>query len=588
MSIAITTRSYDNLRSGANTQETVLTPANVKSRGIKLLFLLPLPNDKRGCEAQPLIVPSVKIGNRERRDIVYVATMANDVVAFDANVGAQLWKVNLGTPINGTAGPQGIDRWGINDHWGILSTPVIDLNAEVMYACSWTSPDGSPQQARHVIHAISLRDGAPVHQPLDLQGTEYSPGHGLPKLLFNSLNRKQRAALLLANGALFIAFGTVHENDIEARGWIIVVDTASFRVSAVWTSTARGSGGGIWQAGAGPAADAAGNIYVMTGNGDFDGVTDFGESIIKLRYTPPRSNHEGALSVVDWWTPWTDDQRVGQSPATSFESMPSNFRPLHYLAAMGAAPQAGDWKDMDLGSGGPVLVPTIGAVLAGGKDGILYTVNLAKLGKTKPTDLNPVVTAQNYAKLKSSPIFYTYYPGPQLSPAPGDISTLNVNINQRTYHLHGTPVVWNSKDHGLMHFCWGENSALRAWALDATGRSTYLAGGAEIASVQATTPLGGMPGGMLSLSANGRGDGIVWASIPYGDANTSISAGRFLAYDASNFAKFPDGSGWIKPLWDSEQWNWHFSHNKFNRPIVWNGRVFLPTYDGEVLVLGLA
>jgi hypothetical protein len=67
-----------------------------------------------------------------------------------------------------------------------------------------------------------------------------------------------------------------------------------------------------------------------------------------------------------------------------------------------------------------------------------------------------------------------------------------------------------------------------------------------------------------------------------------ISPGRFLAYDASDFGAFSDGSGWIKPLWDSQQWNWQFSHNKFNRPVIWNGRVFLSTYDGDVIVLGLA
>jgi hypothetical protein len=44
----------------------------------------------------------------------------------------------------------------------------------------------------------------------------------------------------------------------------------------------------------------------------------------------------------------------------------------------------------------------------------------------------------------------------------------------------------------------------------------------------------------------------------------------------------------VVPLWDSQQWNWQFTHNKFNRSVVWNGRIFLPTYEGEVLVLGLA
>jgi hypothetical protein len=245
------------------------------------------------------------------------------------------------------------------------------------------------------------------------------------------------------------------------------------------------------------------------------------------------------------------------------------------------------WSDQDFGSGGPVLAPAAGALLAAGKDGILYTPSLRNLGKTQPHDLDPQTTAQNYNKLRATPIFYTYYPGPQMSPAPGNITSLNVLENGRTHHLHGTPVLWQSKVHGLMHYCWGENGNLRAWKLENTGASTYLANGAEVASADSPPP-GGMAGGMISLSANGDSDGIVWASIPLLDANTQVSPGRFLAYDAADFGKFSDGSSWIKPLWDSQQWNWHFSHNKFNRPVVWNGRVFLPTYDGEVLVLGLA
>jgi hypothetical protein len=239
----------------------------------------------------------------------------------------------------------------------------------------------------------------------------------------------------------------------------------------------------------------------------------------------------------------------------------------------------GAWGDQDFGSGGPVLVPTAQALLASGKDGILYTGDLHNLGKTKPADLSPAKTAQNFARLRTSPIFYTYYPGPQLSPTPADPAKLNVWEDQRTHHLHGNPVLWNSAAHGLMHFCWGENGNLRAWSLSNAGVSTYLACSAEVASPQAAVPLGGMPGGMISLSANGDTSGIVWASVPYTDANMELSAGRFLAYDAAQFGRFSDGSGSIVPLWDSQQWN---------RPVVWNGRVILPTYEGSVLVLGLA
>src|ERR1700736_5250389 len=99
MSFAVTTHSYDNARSGSNTRETILTPAAVKERGIRHLFSLKLPGDARGCEAQPLIVPGVRVNDGTVHHVVYVATMANRVFAFDANNGAELWMVQLATPI---------------------------------------------------------------------------------------------------------------------------------------------------------------------------------------------------------------------------------------------------------------------------------------------------------------------------------------------------------------------------------------------------------------------------------------------------------------------------------------------------------
>jgi outer membrane protein assembly factor BamB len=587
MKIAIPTRSYDNVRSGANTHETILNPQNVGQRGVKLLFAIPLSGDARGCEAQPLIIPAVPLPDGSKRDVLYAATMANKIFAFDAATGAQLWAVELGTPVKST---KEIDYHLTNDHWGILSTPVIDVAAHVMYVCTWSSPDGSAKKATHSLHALRLRDGSAVHPALHFEGVSFQPGHGLPALQFRSTQRKQRAALLLVKNTVFIAFGTVAETGASARGWILAVDTAAFKITAVWASTSRGTGAGIWQAGGGPAADADGNIYVVTGNGDFDGVTDFGESIIKLQYTPATPDKPASLSAIDWWSPWTDDARVpGERAEERTAPVPTTFRKLPDALAHGALHATNDaWKDQDLGSGGPVLVPNTHAVLFAGKDGILYTGNTAALGKTQPADLEAPKAAGNYSKLKAPPIFYTYFPGFQLNPVPQNPATLNVLVDQRTHHMHGTPVVWKSAQHGLMHFCWGENAALRAWTMDAAGRCGYLATGIEIASAHSPIPPGGMPGGMMTLSAHGDRDGILWASIPYEDANLKVSPGRFLAYDVSNLGRFPDGSGWIKPLWDSQQWNWAFSHNKFNVPVVWNGRIYLSTYDGHILVLGLA
>jgi hypothetical protein len=49
------------------------------------------------------------------------------------------------------------------------------------------------------------------------------------------------------------------------------------QLGAVVTTPNR-LGGSIWQAGRAPAVDEKGNIYVVTGNGDYDGVANFSES----------------------------------------------------------------------------------------------------------------------------------------------------------------------------------------------------------------------------------------------------------------------------------------------------------------------
>jgi outer membrane protein assembly factor BamB len=594
---AVTTRSFDLARTGANTHETILTPAAVRARGIKRLFSLTVPGDARGCEAQPLIVPGLALPNGAVHDVVFLATMANEVVAFDANNGQQLWERSLGRPINGS---EEIDDHMINDHWGVISTPVIDLVAGILYACAWSSADGDWKNGQYSLHALRLTDGSPTQQPLNLEGATYNPGYGAPVQQFRSAERKQRAALSLTGGAVLIPFGTIQETATTARGWLIAADTRTWTISATWCSTARGSGGGIWHSGAGPAVDDQGFIYVVTGNGDFDGVTDFGESIVKLRYTPPPSTgRAGALVVVDLWTPWTDDGRTGGNPEgaaataiTAAKPRASNFRLGPHLARLGLMPMGmatGEWSDQDFGSGGPVLAPG-GTLLVAGKDGILYTASTSSLGKTTLADLKPAKVAANYAKLKAPPIFYTYYPGPAPSPEPENVETLNVFFAQRTHHLHGTPVLWQSETQGLMHFCGGENGNLRAWRLNANGSSSYLACSAEVASPQAPVPSGGMPGWMISLSANGETDGIVWALAPAGDANMELTPGRLLAYDAANFGVYGDGSKQLVVLWDS--WDWGtgcaFTHPKFNRPVAWEGKLFVPTYDGRIDVYGLA
>ncbi len=268
---------------------------------------------------------------------------------------------------------------------------------------------------------------------------------------------------------------------------------------------------------------------------------------------------------------------------------PSNFRLVPHLARLGMQPMNmdGAWGDQDLGASGIVLVEELGIGLVSGKDGILYTIALANPGQTSRTDLAPANVPANYARLAASPILYTYYDA-GVNPATSNPTTLNQLAGNVTHHLHGTPVYWPSAAHGKMHFCGGENGNLRAWSFGPSKASTYLGCSTAYASAQSPVPPGGMPGWGIALSADGNTGGIVWSLIPYKDANMELTNSRLLAYDAANLGHNADGSGELVPLWDSQDWGWNFLHPKFNRPVAVNGTVLVPTYDGRLLVLGLA
>jgi hypothetical protein len=92
-----------------------------------------------------------------------------------------------------------------------------------------------------------------------------------------------------------------------------------------------------------------------------------------------------------------------------------------------------------------------------------------------------------------------------------------------------------------------------------------------------------MPGGFLTLSANGGTNGIIWATVPLDDANRQVKPGYLIAYDALTFGRFPNGDPQILSLWRSG----NFVYNKFNPPVVAGGKVYVPTYDGRLIVFGL-
>jgi len=624
---SIATRSCDPARTGANNEEIVLTASAVRGKGIAKLFSLAIPDDPR-LEAQPLAIGGVRLRDGSVRDLILQASMGNTVFAFDAETGAAVWSRFLGRPITGT---RDVDRWLVNINWGILSTPVVDEAAGLLYACAWISEDdGTAARAQHVLAALHLADGTLARPLLNLEGAVYAPP-GLPRQTFASAQRKQRAGLALTQNHVLIPFGTIAETSKTARGWLLAVDVDAnpMRIAATWCSTVTGFGGGIWQSGAAPTIGPDGSIYVVTGNGSFAPAHgDYGESIVRLKLT---TGEQARFDVASWWSPWTDAARTGRAPEDF--AMDEEERPLpsnvsatavaghakrlglamheavareiaHVTVSSGAheddariAALIADhmdmmdepiWADQDFGSGGAVYVESARAVLAAGKDGVLYTVDGIALGNSQPADLTPEHSVSNYAKLRAPPILYTYF-DPAMQPAPASPDALNKYVQGATRHLHGTALLFRSAVHGTMHIVGGENSALRAWAIAADGRSTYLAGSDEIASAQSPRPPGGMPGWSIALASNVGADAIVAAMIPYKDSNMSLSPGRFLIYDAQSFASNADGSKRLQVVWDSQDWGPEhaFTHPKFNRPIIWKGRIYRPSYDGRIDVYGL-
>ena len=184
----VLTRSYANGRAGANTQETTLTPALVGSNLLVKQFSLDLTNDDPRIEAQPLFVSGVQVGG-QARDIVYVCTMANNVWAFDADTGQAVWPkpVNLAPPL--LPAPFDIQLFDINIHWGILSTPVIDLDTNTIYIVCWTSQDGSVANAQFQLHALDITTGEQRQQPITI--TANGAAQGAPNVLLVPSRNKQ-------------------------------------------------------------------------------------------------------------------------------------------------------------------------------------------------------------------------------------------------------------------------------------------------------------------------------------------------------------------------------------------------------------
>jgi hypothetical protein len=357
---AVTTYHYDNYRTGWNSSETVLTPANVASSKFGPLTTVLLDDQ---VDAQPLLVPGVNItagNNQGKHDVVYVVTGNSTIYAIDANAGTLLLRQNLGKPV---PSPLGCNNNGPNV--GITSTPVIDATSNMLYLIAYTQDTTGPAYRLHALDLGSLTDKL---TPQVVTGSHtLSDG---TTFVFNAIYQRQRPGLLLANGNVYAGFGSFCDFAANvSRGWLLgwnasslaplsanqVFDTQATSPNAFFLSS-------IWMSGYGLAADDSGNIVFVTGNSDYsgttyDGVTNIQESVVKVS--------PNLTTVVDLFTP-------------------SNQSSL-------------DQGDVDFGSGGVLVLPDQPGskphlAVAAGKFGTMFLMNEDHLGGYSTTKNNVLGT----------------------------------------------------------------------------------------------------------------------------------------------------------------------------------------------------
>jgi hypothetical protein len=284
--VNVLTFHNDNMRSGHNRQETILKPSNVHSNTFGKLFSYPVDGY---LYAAPLYVSKPAIPGLATHNVVFVATEHDSVYAFDADglVTMPLWQKSFIDPANGiTTVDANLDVHCNNlvPEIGITGTPVISLENQALYVVSEAKNQNTGTFFLE-LHALDLATGnEKFNGPIAITATVAGTGVGndgnghvafVPKLA------NQRPALLLANGMVYIAFAS-NCDEGPYHGWVLAYDALTLKQKAVFNTTPNGSEGGIWQSGNGPSASQYGNVFIGIGNGTFDGVTDYGESYVKL------------------------------------------------------------------------------------------------------------------------------------------------------------------------------------------------------------------------------------------------------------------------------------------------------------------
>jgi outer membrane protein assembly factor BamB len=551
------TQHNDTTRTGATYRERTLTKSNVTN----LRRLVSLDVDGQ-IYSQPLYVPGVDIAAGRvvgTYNVVVVATANNSVYAFDADSFATLWgPVSLGaapTVADLSNALGGCAFWVLYPTMGIISTPVIDVTTQRLYAVAKIL--GATGIEDHLF-ALDIRDGHII--------VERAIGGSASGVRFDPVHQLNRAGLLLVQNKVFVAYAGICEKD-PYQGWVFGHDAGDLTPTGVYctscTEPKPSMKAGIWQSGNGLASDGT-FIYLMTGNIDAIGGGSGGVS--------PRSRGDSFVRL---------DLNLNEA---GFFTPPNKAL---WLATC----------DLDLGSAGPVVLPDAGTVLGGGKEGIVYFLDLGLGFKDclQATDVPYSQWPDVKTRLQN---VCQHDPQCEHQEACTPNSWQLVQDSGDVYsHIHGSPVVLRTGKDAYQIYVWGEEDYVRRFDYVNGALQNRRQNGdcASIASSQIRSTeqalQDNMPGGFLSLSADKRNLGqtaILWGTKPtatiktdgknsHGALNATVAGGLY-AFDADT----------LTTLWSSEAspGNALGLLAKMNPPTVANGRVYVANFGRDAMCAG--
>ena len=519
--VDIPTWHVDNNRSGLNSNETILTPTNVTSSTFGKLFSYLVDSY---AYAEPLLVSNLTV-NGAQHNVLFVATENDSVYAFDADNGNQtpLWKTALletnETPLTNAS---------IQPYQGITGTPVIDTSTKTLYVVS-VQKNQKTGVASFRLNALDITTGAhkfgsPVTINASVPGTNTQNGVGNGTTVTLQAGCVQRAALLEANGDIYIGIGSC------PTGWLLAYNATTLAQVGVFNASPNlpgegpyASAGGIWMGGGGPVADSSGNVYVTTGNGPWDGQTAFSDSV--LRFPPtPTSGPNGTMQPADYFTPST----------------------YQYM----------DCADSDLAAGGLMLIPGTTTLVTGGKMGRIYLTNASNLGHENATD----------SGAESELWFESDLSAPYTSNPCKDVNGTTYTADVNAYQIYGTSAYFNGYVYlGISQT--GSSTIAPVRQFQWNSSALTLTPGAYTSPNQPVNTRGTTP----FISSNGASDGIVWMinqGVPLQEGTPT--AATLYAYDADNFPNM---------LYNSSQNSADAAGYaiKFTSPVVANGKVYIST-----------